>query len=94
MNTPAILSALFGRVARPRFDLKVMARIALRSPIPVSPADATRGVGRFLYGDARLQHSLAVLSLAPGPGPGGRGSWGRNPATTTGRHRALRAAYF
>ena len=74
-DTPAILSALFGRAAlpRPRFDFKVMARIALRSPIPLPPADATRGVGRFLYGDARVRHTLAMLSLAPGPGPGGGG---------------------
>ena len=28
-DTPAILSALFGRAARPRFDFKVIARIAL-----------------------------------------------------------------
>ena len=72
-DTPAILSALFGRAARPSFDFKVMARIALRLPIPLPPADATRGVGRFLYGDARVRHTLAILSLAPGPGPGGGG---------------------
>ena len=73
----------------------LMARIALRSPIPLPPADATRGVGRFLYGDARVRHTLAMLSLAPGPGPGGGGGVGDEPLLrATGRHRALRAAFF
>ena len=30
-----------------------VARIALRSPIQFPPADAVRGVGSFLYEDAR-----------------------------------------
>ena len=72
-----------------------MARIALRSPIPLPPADATRSVGRFLYGDAMVQHTLAMLSLAPGPGPGGGDELGTDPAKGDGQTRGVQNwSYF